>query len=72
MAGLDTIRHIIEALRQSPDPPGIDRSQGFPRRTAGKVSLGGVNKDINYTKYVHQQHSVGESPVSYEEWMRGQ
>jgi hypothetical protein len=68
----DTIRYIIEALRQSPVPPGIEKVNGVPRRMAGPMmDTAAMANDINYTKYRKQQAAIGESPVSYEEWMAG-
>lgn len=72
MAGLDTIKYIIEGLRSKNHEPGIERPGpgGVPIRYGGKSNpLGKMNRDMNYVKYQKEQAAIGESPVSYEEWM---
>lgn len=75
MAGLDTMKYIIEALRTKNHEPGVQRPGpgGVPIRYGGKMApLGKANRDLNYVKYQRQQDAMGESPVSYEEWMGSQ
>lgn len=70
---MSTLKYIIEALRMKPTEPGIYRERGFPvRRQAGGISgaVRGTNSDVNYQKYVKMQSDMGESPVSYEEWLQ--
>lgn len=72
MAGLDTIRAIVEALRQDPVASGVTRDPGqIPRRIAGDMNpLKGIRDKTQYGRYTQIQNSAGESPVSYEEWIR--
>lgn len=66
------LKYILEALRQKPTEPGIYREFGRPvrRQAGGSNPLKSANTDINYHRYVSMQHEVGESPVSYEEWLQ--
>jgi hypothetical protein len=71
----DTIKYIIEALRQKPREPGITRDPGdIPRRMAGPLFGGSpvsrAQKEAQYNRYLKVQSSSGESPVSYEEWLQ--
>lgn len=70
MANLDTIKYIIEALRQRGPDAGVTRSVRNPVRRISGNPLKDMNKDINYSRYANMQSEVGESPVSYEEWLR--
>lgn len=64
---MDTLKYIIEALRTPSRPAGIYRDPGHPPlRIRGK----GPAPSANYTKYLREQEAIGESPVSYEEFMR--
>lgn len=66
---MDSLKAIIQALRGDPSASGITRDPGqLPRRISDGNPLGSVNQDINYSRYKRQQASIGESPVSYEEW----
>lgn len=65
----DTIKYIIEALRNKPIPSGIDYPNGHPRRIAGSP-IKSARDNVNYTKYVRQQHEIGDTPVTYEEWLK--
>lgn len=68
---MDTIRLIIEALRQKGLEPGITRDPGhMPRRIRGDSSLKDANQNLNYIRYLRQQQQIGETPVSYEEHIR--
>lgn len=73
MAGLDTIRAIVEALRQKQDtsPHVIDYGSG-PRRGVNMHGMGNIQKATQYSQYRKVQSGVGEDPVSYEDWMKGQ
>lgn len=76
MPALDTIKAIIEALRQKQDnsPHVIDWGPGYPRRGVNMHSglLGRTQKQVQYGQYQKVQSGIGEEPVSYEDWMKGQ
>lgn len=66
-----TISYIIEALRQKPTEAGEYRGNGRPPRLQrGGNPIQDSQNDTNYRRYVKMQSDMGESPVSYEEWMR--
>lgn len=66
----DTLRYLIEALRNKPTAPGIYREPGRPpRQQRGTPSLSATNKRAQYDRYIQIQNQAGEDPVSYEEWM---
>lgn len=70
---LGMIKAIIESLRNPANrpQPGIETIRpGLRRRTVGDMNpVGNTRNDINYVKYKRQQEAIGESPVSYEEWI---
>ncbi len=64
---IQAIKAMVEALRGSPSAVGVTRDPGqLPRRISGESSM---NSNINYSRYKRQQAAIGESPVSYKEWM---
>lgn len=69
------IKWLLEALRSKPDAPGVYRTPGYPvrRQNPGLFdSIKSVNKDVNYARYKKLQSDIGDTPVSYEEWLRDQ
>jgi hypothetical protein len=70
---LQTLKFIIEALRQKPVEPGIYRDPGHaPRRMGGGIAdmLRNSQREAGYGKYQRMQEAIGESAVSPEEYMR--
>lgn len=68
---MDLVKYLIEGLRNKPNEPGIYREAGrVPRQVRGPAGLKNARDDVNYTKYRKQQSAIGETPVSYEEWIK--
>jgi len=66
-----TMKAIIEALRMKGRDPGIYREPGqVPRRVNGPMDLGDAQQTAQYNRYRKVQTGAGETPVSYEEWLR--
>jgi hypothetical protein len=66
------LKYILEALRQKPMEPGIYRDPGLPpRRQRGGImdEMKASNTDTNYRRYVAMQNAMGETPVSFDEWV---
>lgn len=71
---LAMIKAIIQALRTDPLEPGIYRDEGLPLRRQGgtiKSAIKAEQDDTNYARYRKLESDIGDTPVSYEEWMRG-
>lgn len=68
------IQAMIEALRTKPNPERRVYKNGELYRTepapGGPVEA--LRKKTQYGRYVTMQHQMGETPVSYEEWMGSQ
>jgi hypothetical protein len=68
---------IIDALRQSPSGQRRVYKGGQLSRTEQSPLFGNRNvvqqtgDDVGYTKYVRMSERMGETPVSFEEWMAG-
>lgn len=73
---LTMIKEIIKSLRQSPREPGIYREKGqVPLRQRGGMvdeMVGRPRQRMQYDHYKMIQDRSGESPVSYDEWLKGQ
>ena len=73
---LTMVKEIIKSLRQSPREPGVYREPGrAPLRQRGGLvdeMVGRPRQRMQYDHYKTIQDRIGESPVSYDEWLKGQ
>lgn len=71
----DSLRYLIEALRTQPADASTVPQTG-PRagqNVAPQNNLGPIEQRRDgYRMYVQEKNTSGESPVSYEEWMKTQ
>lgn len=70
------IKEIIKSLRQSPREPGVYRDPGHAplKQRGGLVDeiVGRPRQRMQYEHYRRIQHGAEETPVSYDEWLKGQ
>lgn len=70
----DSLRYLLEALRTPAADASTDIQSGSnPRSVRPNPNMGPIEQRRDgYRLYLQEKNSSGETPVSYEEWMKTQ